>query len=830
MNLSTIKELTIPEGRVIALSINGIPVWEANVATEGLKYTLLDDGTYSVTGYDGTDTDIAIPAKHKQDGVEAAVTIIDSYVFSGTSITSVVIPESITKIRNGAFKDCYYLTKIEYNAIECSDLSSTGNTFKHAGNNAGGVEVIIGAKVRKIPAYLFYPSAGTYRPLIKSVTFRDNSVCENVGDNAFSRCDMLTTVILGNNITSVGHSAFRSCHNLESINIPENLTKIDGYAFYGCMSLKNITIPISVTSIGSYTFGQCRTLETIYCEAKSQPEGWDSNWLGDCSAEVVWGYESEPETPSGETITDLTGYTWVGDDLLSPVSRDSIGPKSINFTCNGKEYRSFYRLVWSDESEGFGENYLEYTSTDETLTAYDAWNYPSQPWRDEAYKTIQITGGADATNAELIAWLQANGTLSKTTDLTNTTWKLNSLNCTAGQAIYIIDFNVIAYDGQPYNGYQLGVGYEGFYFSGEGWGNGGYFTQPTANFVNYGYPTAATANIGDVITITGGTDATNTSLISWLQANGTLTKNPNIVYAGTYLFNEKINISPYNDYFSQDIVFSSFGNSFNSIAYRNGGGPEVPYTVLSYLPNIFDAYYFSTDTWSREEARTITIETPQVVSQDFYTWFTENADKQETITDLTNTTWFVPSGWEVPASYGKFQIDFIIREYRDAGGSSYNEYTGTYNYIGFGYSGYDADPDNMSDIGNSAFTDPSPNCINTGMHYMATIYNNTSFEIDITGGRDTTNTTLIEWLQENGKQLITFTISGTTYQAENGMTWAEWCDSSYNTLGLVNAGNEINNDGSTSYKNLKYTNTTIVNPSDIIIVNYAYILSGGAGA
>ena len=28
--------------------------------------------------------------------------------------------------------------------------------------------------------------------------------------------------------------------------------------------------------------------------------------------------------------------------------------------------------------------------------------------------------------------------------------------------------------------------------------------------------------------------------------------------------------------------------------------------------------------------------------------------------------------------------------------------------------------------------------------------------------------------------LITFTASGTTYQAEQGMTWAEWCDSTYN--------------------------------------------------
>lgn len=31
--------------------------------------------------------------------------------------------------------------------------------------------------------------------------------------------------------------------------------------------------------------------------------------------------------------------------------------------------------------------------------------------------------------------------------------------------------------------------------------------------------------------------------------------------------------------------------------------------------------------------------------------------------------------------------------------------------------------------------------------------------------------------------LISFTIAGISYQAEEGMTWAEWCESKYNTPG-----------------------------------------------
>lgn len=37
------------------------------------------------------------------------------------------------------------------------------------------------------------------------------------------------------------------------------------------------------------------------------------------------------------------------------------------------------------------------------------------------------------------------------------------------------------------------------------------------------------------------------------------------------------------------------------------------------------------------------------------------------------------------------------------------------------------------------------------------------------------------YVLENGT--ITFTIDGTTYEAEEGMTWGEWCDSDYNTGG-----------------------------------------------
>ena len=96
-----------------------------------------------------------------------------------------------------------------------------------------------------------------------------------------------SVVVIPDNVTSIGDYAFSGCEGLTSVTMGNGVTSIGGSAFSGCSGLKSVTIPDSVTSIGDEAFSSWRNL-TIYCEAKSKPIGWSSYW-NPGHRPVVWG-------------------------------------------------------------------------------------------------------------------------------------------------------------------------------------------------------------------------------------------------------------------------------------------------------------------------------------------------------------------------------------------------------------------------------------------------------------------------------------------------------------------------------------------------------------
>ena len=62
----------------------------------------------------------------------------------------------------------------------------------------------------------------------------------NIPYGAFYGCSGLTSITIGNGVTSIGSYAFEDCSGLTSIMIPDSVTSIGYAAFRGCSKLTSV--------------------------------------------------------------------------------------------------------------------------------------------------------------------------------------------------------------------------------------------------------------------------------------------------------------------------------------------------------------------------------------------------------------------------------------------------------------------------------------------------------------------------------------------------------------------------------------------------------------
>ena len=263
---------------------------ESNNGSQGLEFTLMEDGeSYSVTGIGScTDTDLIIPNTYQG----LPVTKIGEFALSGcTFLRSVTINEGVTRIERWALSNCTSLTTVNISG----SVTSTGYaTFF-------GCTSLININVNESNEYYKSIDGNLYskdgKTLVQyaigktSTSFEISNIVTSIGACAFECCTSLTSVIIPNSVTSIKQFAFAACTSLESIIIPDSVTSIGGWVFDDCTGLTTVIIGDGVTSIGNFAFSNCKLL-TIYCEADSQPSGWDSSW-NNSNRPVVWGYKPE---------------------------------------------------------------------------------------------------------------------------------------------------------------------------------------------------------------------------------------------------------------------------------------------------------------------------------------------------------------------------------------------------------------------------------------------------------------------------------------------------------------------------------------------------------
>ena len=473
--------------------------------------------------------------------------------------------------------------------------------------------------------------------------------------------------------------------------------------------------------------------------------------------------------------------------------------------------------------------------------------------------TIEITGGTDTNNSELITWLQNNATqvvpptivngiaymkrtvtpdINNITDLTGTTWILNetisSSNTFEYQDISFTsnntNFNLLVWQNSgeiPLPGVYPGLNYG------------------TAPDMLYEYIYNSSTNewadeTYRTISITGRPDATSTTLINWFKANATLVPIYELVpvkafqkkeeweeleitdLTGTaWQFNNVIDQWDSNIYY--DIDFTTYNDSYDevfcdAIEVQTSG---ALHNIIYWNSGTSITAYQQGDGWRYHYQGISITGGDDVTDNELISWLQQNAVLIGSPRSLNNTKWKFKDSYSIEphlwyevqhinftSNNNNFSVLYISSDintnaffligYEDSQGNGLIVYDAT------GHTGLNGWLDDAYKIINiSSYTS------STGQ-FTAWLENNAYYG-------ETSLIPITLCYTAPTISLISFTIGGISYSAVENMTWAEWIDSEYNTNEFYILNDEV-------WQGATKIQGESVGPTDIITNEYNYSL------
>ncbi len=178
--------------------------------------------------------------------------------FSGcTSLTEIIIPDSITKIENSAFENCIGLKSIR---IPKAVSEIGGNPF--AGCKLSQIELD-----KENRAYYLDENCLIERKSKKLILGNESGIIPDgiliIGEYSFFKNNAITSIRIPEGVTSIEKNAFSSCEELTSVYLPDSVEKLEFSAFGCCYKLNELKLSDSIGTIGENAFYFCRSLENI---------------------------------------------------------------------------------------------------------------------------------------------------------------------------------------------------------------------------------------------------------------------------------------------------------------------------------------------------------------------------------------------------------------------------------------------------------------------------------------------------------------------------------------------------------------------------------------
>lgn len=252
--------------------------------------------------------------------VPARVETIGDYAFDGCKkLESVTLGLGVSNIGKYAFRDTLITQKAEKGLIY---VGRWVVGYSDDGSQAPLTEFTFREDTIGIAQYAFY------RAKVENVALPP--ALKYINDYAFSSCENLMSLSVGNNAESIGRYAFAFCSHLgrSTVSLGNSVESIGSYAFYGCTDLGagaiEFSIPKSVKSIGTYAFKK-----TGFWENPKAGFVEVDNW--------IVGYDESASSASYSVrdgiagIADYAFYQWETLKSISlPYSLQYLGKNAFN--------------------------------------------------------------------------------------------------------------------------------------------------------------------------------------------------------------------------------------------------------------------------------------------------------------------------------------------------------------------------------------------------------------------------------------------------------------------------------------------------------------------
>lgn len=263
--------------------------------------------------------------------------------FSGCiNLTSITIPSKVTNIGTSTFNGCKALEKVIINSnaiVSKNYIMNTTSISSYFASSKADLEYILGDEITSIGDYAFDWSKAIEINIPKNVI--------SIGEGAFRECSNITSVNIPRSVKSIGNNAFYNCHELVSIEVENGnleydsrgncnalIKTADNTLLLGC---KNTIIPNNITAIGDNAFYNCWGISILIIPNSLKNIG-NQAFIGCSNLTDIYCYaEQVPEM--GSNVFSSFFYDYFQKTKLH------VPAGSLEAYCNAEQWKEFKEIV-----------------------------------------------------------------------------------------------------------------------------------------------------------------------------------------------------------------------------------------------------------------------------------------------------------------------------------------------------------------------------------------------------------------------------------------------------------------------------------------------------